>query len=95
MKGFCFRNPLFQGVGWVLHGEDHGGDLSIKSHGKLSHHSKFVFKLGLGSEVFELIDEVLESIIWSPVFVLSGFLDEFRQVSSGPYFGIKGLKFSL
>ena len=53
---------------------------------------EFIFELSLGGEIFELIDEVLEPIIRSSVFVFSRFLDELGQVASGSYFGIKGVK---
>ena len=75
-----------------MHGQDHSGDLLVKPCGELSDCHEFVFKLSLGGEVFELINEVLESIIWGSIFVLSGFLDEFGQVTSCLYFGIKGIE---
>ena len=59
MENFCLRNPLFKSVRWVRHGQDHGRDLSIKSHGELGHCCKFVFKLGFSSEVFKVIDILL------------------------------------
>ena len=77
MKGLCFRDPFFQSVGGVLHGQDHCGDLSVKSHGELSDGHEFVFKLSLGGEIFEVVNKVLKSVIWGSVFVLSRFLDEF------------------
>ena len=77
MEGFCFRNPSFKRVGWVLHGQDHGGDLSVKPHGELGDSGEFVFELRLRGEVLEVVDIFLESIVGGPVFVLSWSLDEF------------------
>ena len=77
MKCLGLRNPFLQSVGRILHGQNHSGDLSVKSSGELSNGRELVFELSLGGEVFELINEVLESIIWGSVFVLSGFLDKF------------------
>ena len=89
MKCFGLRNPFFQGVGRVLHGQNHGRDLLVKSSGELSDGREFVFELGFGGEVFEVINKFLESIIWSSVFILSRFLDESGQVSSSSYFGVE------
>ena len=66
--------------------------MSIKSRRELGDRRKFVFELGFGGEVLEFVDKVLESIVWSSVFILSRFLNEFGQVSSGLYFGVKGVK---
>ena len=75
-----------------MHRQDHGGDLSIESRRELCDRRKFVLELGFGGEVLELVDKVLESIVWSSIFILSRFLDEFGQVSSGSYFSVKGVK---
>ena len=66
--------------------------MSIKSCRELGDCRKFVFELGFGGEVLEFIDKVLESIVWSSVFILSRFLDELGQVSSSSYFSVKGVK---
>ena len=75
-----------------MHGQDHGGDLSVESSGELSDGCELVFELSFGGEVFEFINKLLEPIVWSSIFILPGFLDEFGQVSSSSYFGIKGIE---
>ena len=66
--------------------------MSIKSRRELGDRRKFVFKLGFGGEVLELVDKVLEPIIRGSIFILSRLLDEFGQVLSGSYFSVKGVK---
>ena len=92
MKRLGLRDPFFQSVGRVLHGQNHSGDLSVKSSGELSDGCEFVFELSFGGEVLEVINKLLESIIWSSVFILCRLLDEFGQVSSGSYFGVEGIE---
>ena len=92
MESLCFCNPFFQHVRWVLHGQNHGGNLSVKSHGELSNSGEFILELGFGGKVFEFVDEFLESVVWSAILVLSWFLNEFGQISPCSYFGIKGVK---
>ena len=60
-----------------MHGQDHGGDLSVEPHGELGDHREFVFKLCLRDEVLEVIDIFLEPIVRGSILVLSWFLDEF------------------
>ena len=48
--------------------------------------------MSFGGEVFKVVNELLESIVWSSVFVSSRFLDESGQVSSGSYFGVEGIE---
>ena len=43
-------------------------------------------------EVLKVIDILLEPIVRGSIFVLSGSLDEFGQVSSRSYLGIEGVK---
>ena len=76
MEGLRFCNPPFQRVGWVLHGQDHGGDLSVEPHGELGDGGEFVFELRLCGEIFEVVDIFLEPVVGGPVFILSWSLDE-------------------
>ena len=92
MKHLGLRDPFFQSVRRVLHGQNHGRDLSVKSSGELSDGREFVFELSFGGEVFEVVNKLLESIVWSSVFILSWFLDELGQVSSSSHFGVEGIK---
>ena len=66
--------------------------MSVKSSGELSNGCEFVFELSFGGEVFEVVNEFLESIIWRSVFILSWFLDKLGEVSSGSYFGVEGVE---
>ena len=45
-----------------MHGQDHGGDLLIESHGELGDCCEFVLKLGFGGEVFEVIDVLFVTV---------------------------------
>ena len=92
MEGFCFRNPSFKRIRWGLHGQDHSGDLSIEPHGELGDCRELVFELHLCGEVLEVIDILLESIVRGSILVFSWLLDEFGQVSSCLYFGVKGVE---
>ena len=76
MEGFSFRNPSFKRVGRVLHGQDHGRELSVKSHGELGDCREFILKLRLCSEVFEVIDVLLEPVVRGSIFIFSWSLDE-------------------
>ena len=92
MESFGFRYPFLKGIRRILHGQDHHQDLSVESHGELGDSHELVFKLGLGGKVFEVIDVLLESVIWGSVFIFPRFLDKLGQVSPCLYFGIEGVK---
>ena len=77
MEGFCFRNPSFERVGWVLHGQDHGGDLSVEPHGELGDCHELVLKLHLCGKVLEVIDILLEPVVRGSILVFSWSLDKF------------------
>ena len=49
----------------------------IKSCRELGYRSEFVFELGFGHKVFELVDVLLEPVIRSSIFVPSRSLDKF------------------
>ena len=76
MEGLCFRNPPFQRVRWVLHGQDHGRDLSVEPHGELGDGGEFVFELCFCGKILEVVDIFLEPVVGGPVFILSRSLDE-------------------
>ena len=63
--------------------------MAIESHRELGYHSEFVFELGFGRKVFELVDVLLEPVIKSSIFILSWSLDKFGQVTPGSEFGVK------
>ena len=60
-----------------MHGQDHGGDLSVEPHGELGDCRELVFELCLRGEVLEIIDILLEPIVRGSILVLSWSLDEF------------------
>ena len=66
--------------------------MTIKSHRELGYRGEFVFELGLGCEVFKLVDVLLEPVIRSSIFVFSRSLDKFGQVSSCSEFGVEGVE---
>ena len=49
VEGFCFVDPFFNGVWDCGHGEDHGGNLFVKTSRELSAGSELVFKLCFSS----------------------------------------------
>ena len=65
LEEFGFLYPRFESVWWRSHGQDHGGDLFVKACQEVGDGCELVLKLHLGSEVLELIDIVLESIVGS------------------------------
>ena len=64
----------------------------VKSCRELGYRGEFVFELGLGCEVFKLVDVLLKPIVRSSIFVLSWPLDKSGQVSSSSEFGVEGVE---
>ena len=92
LEEFGFFYPLFEGVRWRSHGQDHGGDLFVEACREVGDGCEFVLELCLGSEVFKLVNVVLESIIGSPVFIFAWFLEKSRYVAAWFHLGVKGIK---
>ena len=92
MEELCFLNPSRKVIRWRCHRQDHGGDLTIKSHRELGYRGEFVFEAGLGCEIFKLVDVLLKPVIRSSIFVLSWPLDKFGQVTSSLEFGVEGVE---
>ena len=92
LEEFGFLYLFFEGVWWSGHGQDHGGDLFVKTCRRVGDGREFDFKLCFGSEVLKLINIVLESIIGSSILVFAQFLEEPRYVVMGFHLGVKGVK---
>ena len=92
LEEFGFFYPLLEGVWWRSHGQNHGGDLFVEASQEVGDGCEFVFKLCFGSEVFKLVNVVLESIIGSSVFIFALFLEKSRYVTVGFHLGVKGVK---
>ena len=92
LEEFGFLYPFFEGVWWSSHGQDHGGDLFVKTHRKVGDSCEFVFKLHFDSKVLKLIDIVLEFIVGSSILVFAWFLEESGYVMTGLHLGVEGVK---
>ena len=53
---------------------------------------EFVFKLCFGSEVFKLVDVVLESVIGSSILILPWLLEKPGYVAACFHLGVEGVK---
>ena len=57
--------------------------------------SEFVLKLGFGSKILECSNVVVETIIGDSIFVLPGFLVQFRDIPTGFFSDVKGTEIFL
>ena len=92
MECLGFFNPFIDGGGDDGHGEDHGGDSLINSQGELINKGDVVSDSSLASKVLEVGDVLLESMVYDPIRVVNGLLDEFGQIKVGSGFGVEGIE---
>ena len=92
MECLGFFDPFIDGGGDDGHEEDHGGDLLINSQGELVNEGNVISDSSLASKVLEVGDVLLESIVYDPIRVANGLLDEFGQIEVGSGFGIEGIE---
>ena len=76
MEDLGLINPSLDGSGDQGHGQDHFGDLLIKSKRELTDEVKLVLGSGLHGEILEVSDVLLESVTGGAVLLLEGPLSE-------------------
>ena len=92
MEGLGLFYPFLKSVQWGGHGYNHGGDLSVEAHGKVSDGGELVLKLSFGGYIFKFVDILLESIIRGSILVLAWFLKELGYVTASFHFGVKEIQ---
>ena len=78
MKCFGFFDPFVDGGGDDRHGKDHCGNSLMNPQGELVNVGDIVGDSSFAGEVLEVGDVLLEFIVYDPIRVADGFLDEFR-----------------
>ena len=90
MKHLGFFDPFCDSGGDRRHGENHGGELLVKSKGGLVNEGNVVGDTCLGSEVLEVSDVFLESIVHDAIRAFERSLGELGELKVGGCFGIIG-----
>ena len=76
--------------GWDgCHGEDHGGELLVKSKQELVNEGDFVGNPCSGREVLEVGDILLESIISDPIRTFERLLSKLGELKTSCGFGVE------
>ena len=77
MESLGLVNPFIDGSGDGRHGKYHYGNSLINSQGELVNEDDVICDSSFVGEVLEVGDVLLESIIYDPIRVADGSLDEF------------------
>ena len=67
MEHFGLFNPFRNGGRDGRHGKNHGGELSVKSKGKLVNEGNVIGDSRFRGKVLEVSDILLESIVHNPI----------------------------
>ena len=92
MEYFGLFDPFGDSGGDRRHGENHGGELLVKSKRKLVNEGNIVGDTCLGSEGLEVSDVFLEYIIHDAIRAFERFLGELGELKTDGCFDIIGEK---
>ena len=95
MEGFGLLNPFVDSGGDGGHGKDHGGNLLVNPQGELVDEGNVIGYSSLASEVLEVGDILLETIVSGSIRVVNGLLDELGKVQADSGSGIEWVECSL
>ena len=95
MEGFGLLNPFVDSGGDGEHGKDHGGNSLVNLQEELVNEGKVISDSSLASEVLEVSDILLETIVSGSIRAANGLLDELGKVQAGSGSGIEWVEHSL